>query len=172
MQTLFLNATERVCFKFPCTQEAAAKRHKTKYILITESLNFNTNLWFDEINRRTKWLVNRHSSTNNENTTVVFRNESERYSFRFRKQKKPQLITALRGVGPLESQTTKKLLARFIILRGEIDLRVVTIRKTKGCKLYFGTQPNASVSSFRTRKKPRRNATRQDAFSYRILYLH
>lgn len=99
------------------------------------------------------------------NATVVFQNEGERYSFRFREQNKLQLITALRGFGPLESQNRKHRLARSIVWRDEIDLRVVSIKQTKNANVSL--ERNRTLSSFRARKKPRRNArnfTRQDAF--------
>ena len=57
MQTLFWNAAERVCFKFLGTQEDAAKLHKTICILVTESLNFKTNLLADCRNQSADELI-------------------------------------------------------------------------------------------------------------------
>ena len=71
------------------------------------------------------------------NATVVFRNDGERDSFRFWKQKKPQLISALRGIGPLELQNTKNQLAMSIIWREEIDLRFVQLRKNQKLQTLF-----------------------------------
>ena len=45
-----------------------------------------------------------------------------------------------------------------------IYLRFVGIQKTTNCKPDLETKPNACVSSFWAREKPRRNATGQGAF--------
>ena len=66
---------------------------------------------------------------------MVFRNEGERDSFKFRKQKTLQLISALHGVGSRESRNTEDHVARSIILRDEIDLRIERIRKPKAANL-------------------------------------